>query len=563
MRAVIQLQNLIGYARKSVTAAQGWQAALLALIAGGLSALAFAPFFLSPMLLVTLPVLIWLTDDAATRESDGDRPRFAFDRVLVRRGAWCGWWYGFGIHIAGLYWIGNSFLVQADAFAWLLPFATVILPAGLAVFHAAAIAVFAGVQGPPIFRVIALALALGASEWLRGNIFTGFPWNVLGYALTQPIELMQFAGVVGIYGLTIITVLVFAAPLAVLGGAARPSEDKRLKSDIVSILVSSIVPVLLMWISGTWMLNQPLPADDNGTRLLVVQPSIAQRDKFDRNKWNSIFEAHIALTAKGLAKQASGASATNIVFWPEAAMPFLALRSPNVSARIADVLPENTYLVAGLLRAEQSQNSANALLRVFNSAVVFDAGGKAISIYDKFHLVPFGEYLPFQETLEAVGLEQLTRQRGGFTSGTASARQRELPGLGQAVFLICYEVIFPDYSFEVGKRPKLLLNLTNDAWFGESTGPYQHFHQSRVRAVEQGLPLLRAANNGISGIVDAQGRLRSVSPINAVEVISSSLPGPGPATIYSLFGDRVAAAMFIILLLSTIIIGCRFRVLTD
>ena len=244
-------------------------------------------------------------------------------------------------------------------------------------------------------------------------------------------------------------------------------------------------------------------------------------------------------------------------------MPFLAIRSPNVSARIADVLPENTYLVAGLLRAEQSQNSANALLRVFNSAVVFDAGGKAISIYDKFHLVPFGEYLPFQETLEAVGLEQLTRQRGGFTSGTASARQRELPGLGQAVFLICYEVIFPDYSFEVGKRPKLLLNLTNDAWFGESTGPYQHFHQSRVRAVEQGLPLLRAANNGISGIVDAQGRLRSVSPINAVEVISSSLPRPGPATIYSLFGDRVAAAMFIILLLSTIIIGCRCRMLTD
>ena len=235
MRAIMQLQNLIGYWRKSVTAAQGWQAALLALIAGGLSALAFAPFFLSPILLGTLPVLIWLTEDAGDRYCNGDRPRFTFDRVLVRRGASCGWWYGFGIHVGGLHWIGNSFLVQADAFAWLLLFAVFLLPAGLAVFHAAAIAVFAGVQGPPIFRVSALALALGASEWLRGNIFTGFPWNVLGYALTQPIELMQFAGVVGIYGLTITTVLVFAAPLAVLGDAATPSEDKRLKSDIVSI----------------------------------------------------------------------------------------------------------------------------------------------------------------------------------------------------------------------------------------------------------------------------------------------------------------------------------------
>ena len=563
MRAVIQLQNLIGYARKSVTAAQSWQAALFALVAGGLSALAFAPFFLSPVLLVTLPVLIWLTGEATDDDGGRNQPRFTFGRKRLQRGAWCGWWYGFGIHIAGLYWIGNSFLVQADAFAWLLPFAMVLLPAGLAVFHAAAIAVFAGVQGPPVFRVIALALALGAGEWLRGNIFTGFPWNVLGYALTQPIELMQFAGVVGIYGLTLITVLVFTAPLAVIGDAESPNEGKRLKGGVTSILGFSIIPVVLMWVTGTWMLNRDLPADDKGTRLLVVQPSIVQRDKFDPNKWNSIFEAHVALTAGALAKQTSDTTATNIVFWPEAAMPFLALRSPNVASRIAEVLPKNTYLVTGLLRAEQSQSSANAPLRVFNSAVVFDADGKAISIYDKFHLVPFGEYLPFQETLEAIGLEQITRQRGGFTSGTASARQRAVPGLGEAVFLICYEVIFPDYSFEVGKRPKLLLNLTNDAWFGESTGPYQHFHQSRVRAVEQGLPLLRAANNGISGIVDAQGRIRSASPINAVEVIASSLPRPGPATIYSRFGDMVAAAIFIMLLLSIIIIGCKFRMLAD
>ncbi|MEM9355761.1 MAG: hypothetical protein AAGB04_06085 [Pseudomonadota bacterium] len=202
MGAAVKLIKRLSGIRGTVSAAGRWRSASIAVTAGAVSALAFAPFFLTPVLFFTLPLLLWLTEAGDIDQAPGFHP----DRKLFRRGAWCGWWFGFGIHTAGLYWIGNAFLVQADAFAWLLPFAMVLLPAGLALFHAVALAAFAAVQGPPLLRVLTLAAALSVSEWLRGTIFTGFPWTILGYALTQPIELLQFAGVVGLYGLTIVAI---------------------------------------------------------------------------------------------------------------------------------------------------------------------------------------------------------------------------------------------------------------------------------------------------------------------------------------------------------------------
>ncbi|MEM8972721.1 MAG: apolipoprotein N-acyltransferase [Pseudomonadota bacterium] len=559
MGAVVKLINQLGLVRMTVSSAGRWRAALIAVTAGAVSALAFAPFFLTPLLLFTLPLLLWLTEAGEVEQSPGLEP----DRNLIGRGAWCGWWFGFGIHTAGLYWIGNAFLVQAEAFAWLLPFAMVLLPAGLALFHAVALAVVAAVQGPPLFRVLALAAAIGVSEWLRGTIFTGFPWNVLGYALTQPIELMQFVGVVGIYGLTVLTVLVFATPLAVLARGLDPAKRETTRKAVVRIGLLTVLPLIVSWSYGAWALSQTMPANNESVRLLIVQPSINQKDKFDPQKWNRIFLDHVALTRTALAKGKSGSDTTRIVFWPEAALPFLALREQSVSDRIAAMLPNQTFLVTGLLRAEQVKGKSPKSVEVFNSAVVYDAVGKAISIYDKHHLVPFGEYLPFQEVLEAIGLEQLTRQRGGFSTGEVEGRHMSLPGLGQALMMICYEAIFPSYATSDQVRPELLINLTNDAWFGDSSGPPQHFHQSRVRAVEQGIPLLRVANNGISGAIDARGRILRDIALDGIGVIDINLPRPISPTIYSKIENSLAALMLVILFGSIIIIGCKFRTLTD
>lgn len=560
MSAVLYLIARLNEGRQLATSSGRWQSALIALLAGALSALAFAPFFLSPVLLLTLPILIWLTGDNPTDPEP--KPRLVLNSRMMRRGAWCGWWFGFGIHTAGLYWIGNAFLVQAEAFAWLLPFAMVLLPTGLALFHSLALAVLAVIQGPPLYRVLALSAVLAASEWLRGTIFTGFPWNILGYALTQPIELMQLASVVGIHGLTLITVLTLATPIAVLATPKLATGKQSWRPVLVRLTCFTVVPLAAMWGFGASALNKAMPAGDDSVRLIVVQPSIRQKDKFDPQKWNQIFERHLALTRTKLTELGRKKDTTDLVFWPEAAMPFLALRETSVTERIKELLPEDTYLVTGLLRAVQIEGQPQGDIKVFNSAVVYDATGKPVSIYDKHHLVPFGEYLPFQDELEAIGLEQLTRQRGGFAAGPKSGGSQELPNLGAVLFMICYEAIFPRYGFSERSRSRLLINLTNDAWFGNSSGPHQHFHQTRVRAVEQGSPLLRAANNGISGVIDARGRVVTSGRVNEVKVLISSLPGSIEPTIYSRFGNMSAALIFAILIGFLTIIGCNISTIT-
>ncbi|MEM9355760.1 MAG: apolipoprotein N-acyltransferase [Pseudomonadota bacterium] len=355
----------------------------------------------------------------------------------------------------------------------------------------------------------------------------------------------------------------FATPLAVLAGGNSAAVRDTTKGATIRIGLFTVLPLIALWGYGAWALGLAMPANNESVRLLIVQPSINQKDKFDPQKWNRIFLDHIALTQKALAEGKSDGATTRIVFWPEAAMPFLALREQTVSDRVADMLPDQTYLVTGLLRAEQDKEKTPQSLKVYNSAVVYDTTGKAISIYDKHHLVPFGEYLPFQEALEAIGLEQLTRQRGGFSTGKVEGRHVRLPGIGQTLFMICYEAIFPSYGASDQTRPQLLINLTNDAWFGDSSGPPQHFHQSRARAVEQGIPLLRVANNGISGAIDARGRILREIALNRIGVIEISLPRPVSPTIYSRFGNTPAVLMLVILFGSIIIIGCKFRTLTE
>lgn len=269
----------------------------------------------------------------------------------------------------------------------------------------------------------------------------------------------------------------------------------------------------------------------------LVQPSIEQRDKWRADKQPEILRRHLDLTVRNAMGQIDGLAGITHVVWPEAAMPFLPLQRPEVLSAIAEALPAGVHLLAGIARLERQEQGGNSTVAVYNSLAVIDDAGRPVTVYDKTHLVPFGEYLPLRPLLEAIGLETFTKQRGGFASGMEPRpllSVGRLPAIGP---LICYEGIFPGISRRSSGRPTLMLNVTNDGWFGNSTGPRQHLHQARLRAVEEGVPLVRVANNGISAMFDARGREVGSLGLDVAGVIDTPVPGAMAPPLYARLGD--------------------------
>jgi apolipoprotein N-acyltransferase len=511
-----------------------WPRRLLAGGAGALSLLAMAPFFLWPVLFLTLPVLVGLIDASGSGTAAGRRVRSA--------AALC-WWFGFGYFLPGLAWIGEAFLVEAERFAVLMPFAVLVMPAGLALFWAAAGAVAALLWCPGWRRVLVLALALSAAEWLRGHVLTGFPWNALGYALTATDPFMQAASVLGIYGLTLLVVTLAPLPLV----SWQDARAGRAPAATPWYAAGGVGLVLAAMTGWGYARLQATPPPDAGVRLRLVQPSIPQREKWQREHQRRNFDRHLDLTGRDAAGRPDGGIGIGLVVWPEAAMPFLPLDTPAALAAIAEVVPPGGFLATGMLRVEAMPPSVpGARRRIYNSLAIFNGEGQPAAIYDKIHLVPFGEYLPLQSTLEAIGLEQLTRIRGGFDIGRQPRPLLSVPGLPRLGPLICYEAIFPAAAIQGPERPAAFLNVTNDGWFGRSIGPYQHLHQARVRAVEEGLPLIRSANNGVSAVIDARGRVVASLPLDAVGVVDAELPGSLPPPVYARLGDGLFAGLWLL-----------------
>ena len=362
--------------------------------AGAASVLAMAPFHLWPVLFFTLPALFWSLESAAET-----------GEPVWRSAAWRGWAFGFGYHLAGLYWIGFSFLVQAERFAALMPFAISVLTAALGLFLALAAVVFAYTHPrlpTQMTRIVALAVAIMAAEWLRGHILTGFPWNVLGYALTMPLPLMQWAGLIGIYGLTAVTVIALATPLVVL--ADRPGGSIGRHRPLTMILLATAAPLAFATLYGVWQLSLHPTKFDTSVRLRLVQPSFSQKDKFVVSKRDEIFLRHLTMSGQPPEPGANGTRAgrpTHIV-WPEAAIPFFPRRSRKALTSFDNALPDDVRVIAGTFRVNVPPDVPNERItayRVFNSAMVFGGDGQVKSYYDKIHLVPFGEYLPAQHIL--------------------------------------------------------------------------------------------------------------------------------------------------------------------
>ncbi|HEX2655034.1 MAG TPA: apolipoprotein N-acyltransferase [Xanthobacteraceae bacterium] len=504
----------------SVVLAWGWRRAGIACLAGAASTLALAPFNAWPILFVTFPIAVWLIDGSGAGRFNG--------AVTAAMSGWC---FGFGYFVAGLYWIGIAFLVDADTFAWLIPFAVIGLPAFLALYTGFGFALARWLWTRGAMRVVTLALALTGAEWLRGHLVTGFPWNAFGYALTGPLALAQSSALFGIWGLTFLAVLIFASP-AVLADDAKETPHRWF------LLAAGLMLLIALAGYGTWRLGQAQTAFVPNVRLRIMQPNLPQDDKFNYAAKSQVMRRYLALSDRATGPEAAGMKDVTHLIWPESAFPFFLAREADALAQIAALLPNGAVLVTGAARPA-TLAPAGSGVRAHNSVYIIDHTGALVSVYDKVHLVPFGEYLPFQDFLESLGLMQLTKVQGGFVPGD---RHRAMPVPHAPAFLplICYEIVFPD-EVPRGERPGWLLNLTNDGWFGNSVGPYQHLQQARIRAIEHGLPLVRAANTGVSAVIDPYGRIVKSLSLGSEGVIDASLPKAIEPPFYVRFGDTPIA----------------------
>lgn len=518
-----------------VTLSSGWRRSLIALIAGALSALAMPPFSVWPILALTFPVAVWLIDGAQA----ASRARSAWVAAGI------GFLFGFGYFLAGLWWIGSAFLVDADVFGWLLPVAVAGLPALLALLTAAGFALARLLWSDRPIRIFAFAAGLGLAETARGHVLSGFPWNSFGYALADQHWIGQFASVVGVEGLTFVALAIFAAP-AVLA-------DQRPSRATLGLAVATLAGLAVF--GGVRLSYFADDGIDPRVRVRAIQPEIPQDMKSQEAAGATIMDAYIALSDEARGPEHRGFADAELVVWPESAFPFLLGLRPDALSRIGTSLARGATLATGSVRGERRPDGSGA--DFWNAMHLVGDDGSILATYDKIHLVPFGEYLPLERLLDSIGLETITRQRGGFAVGS----RRSLATLPQGPrfrTLICYEAIFPEeVAADDGERPDFLLNITNDAWFGRTPGPYQHAAQARVRAVEQGLPMVRSANGGISSIVDAYGRTVASLPLGNRGVVDGFLPLAAPATVFA-FTDGKLYLLFPIVFVALVFAAGRF-----
>ncbi len=463
-----------------------------------LAALSQPPVSWPLVLIIALPLLFRLWAQSANNA----------------RAFWIGWFAGLGYFGATLHWIVEPFLVQPEIFAWMIPFAFSGMAGGMALFWGAGFWTAKRLCPSGWGAPFALTFGITGMEWLRGNILSGFPWSLPGYAWVET-PFMQMAAQTGIYGVTLWTVLTGM----LLGAAAYTHSFRRRITLLIPVFVLCLLPVANVMLSA-----ESRKANPGAPRIGLVQPNIAQKDKWQPH----LREAHLNdLLDKTRTLSARGA---DVVIWPEAATPYQLDKNTQIRALIAQALKPGAVLLAGGIRVGKNQN-------IYNSLIAIDSSGDVLDTYDKQHLVPFGEKMPLEPLLSKIGLRAMISLPGGFSTGQARERLMQVGTLPPFVPMICYEAIFPAEVMRRNAQGDWLVHVTNDAWFGKLAGPFQHLVMARVRAIERGLPVARAANTGVSAIIGADGTVLESLPLNEAGTVLAPLPERKTPTFYSRYED--------------------------
>ena len=539
-----------------VASLRSWKAVLLAIAAGAISVLAMAPFFLWPVLFITFPVMIWLLDGVCFETDHSPDPieklrKKTFGAFLI------GWGFGYGYFLASVYWIGYAFLVDSDRYVLAMPFAVAALPAGLALFYAAAATLAAMLWRRGYARIAAFAFAFFLAETARGYLLTGFPWNLFGQALAANDKSLQMAAYIGIYGLTLAALFIFSSPAAYLAPGNALFKRRAIPFIVAVALIGA-------GYGAGYLRLASASQSDTDIRIRIVQPNIPQKDRWRPENREAIFTGLLDLSKRGT--DGTDIGQFSHVLWSEVAVPFLfafndGLLGEDARQRLRVLIPSQTTLLVGAERAEGFYQPDGRYIyqQVFNSLFVIGGGARIHAIYDKVHLVPFGEYLPLSDVLNWLGLHALSHQKSDFDAGTVTPVSISVPVGPSFSPLICYEIIFTGAVVDEKKRPGWIVNLTNDAWFGQSTGPYQHLHIAQIRAAEEGLPVMRSANTGISAAIDAYGRIVAKLDLGKTGVIDHALPKPLPKTFYSETRLPAFIVLFLFPLQIYLVMVCKLK----
>lgn len=489
---------------------------------GAISVAALPPYYIFPAAILAFSGLFYLLT-----KSNGLKHSFAL-----------GYWFGVAHFGMGFSWIANALLVDIVTFGWLYPIT--IIAAGMFFGLFSGLATFLICKFPTLTgKYLSFVALWGVSEWLRSFILTGFPWNLLGTILTFSPKMYQSASLIGTYGLSLLTILFCTAPVLIF------SSQKIHK--ILAIAVIILLPTA-NYIYGTHRLNRHQETfKPNGIKIRLVQPSIPQELKWDRDILEQNFAQHIELSRQ------NGLNDIDLVIWGETASPFAPDMDNRHRQQLLTAVPEHGYLITGAVRV---QISPYGHVIPFNSMLAFNKQGDIVSHYDKSHLVPFGEYIPLREYLPS-WIKPITNTITNFQAGSGP-RSISINNIPAFTPLICYEIIFPSQVTDKQDRPEWLINLTNDGWYGDSSGPHQHLVSTVMRAVEEGLTTVRVANNGISAIITPLGEITAQMPLNYVGILDATLPQKlSVPTIYAHYGNIIPLCLIALLLLTAIYSAIR------
>lgn len=486
---------------------------IMMVVLGAVMATGLAPLSLGPLAFCAVMGILLLTETTTT----------------VRSAALLGWLAGLGYFGVGLHWIVEPFFVDAAETGWMAPFALIAMSGGLALFWGAAFGL-ARVFGGGVWR---FALMWAAFEIARGFVFSGFPWALVSHIWSGGVVL-QWSAFLGSYGLTLLTLVLAAVPVWLWQTWRRP---------VIALVLAAGALGALFGV-GIWQGAQEMPqVSQDAPVIRLVQPNAPQHEKWDPEKIPVFFNRMVRFSA--------AEPAPDLVVWPESALAMLLNEADQALSYIAE--QSRAPLVIGVQR--QAEETV-----YHNSLALIDETGAVQDVYDKHHLVPFGEYMPVPSFWRSLGIRSLAvRVLYGYTPGPGP-RMLDLPGIGKALPLICYEAVFPRHTRLPGERADVMLQLTNDAWFGAAVGPWQHLEQAKMRAIEQGVPMVRVANTGISGVIDAKGRLTAHLPLGEAGFLDVSVPPALPPTLYARLGDVPTFVALALLLSISVVTGLRTRI---